>query len=278
MVRKFILATCFVIASVVGNAACLAEFPKIGSIIAPALEELQQSLEETLKDKKVAVTIHDRTKLTWSWRVPAAIETEIIEQLLAKEVMAIDPDTDDRLSFLKDPSSKFAVWREQEIGDFLIEGNLQSAKEAVKLTLSVIGKERGRPLARVTVRFLKEDVQLTGNLPPLSEKTMEILKGCTGKKFGNGKTKEFPRNVLYLVGAKQPGNEIFGRELTPGEAIIPGDSVCCRNLVTGNVGFGQHYGFVKNSIETDVLKVWIQNKRIGTRVITEHLSTPRSAS
>lgn len=130
--------------SVLSTSSVFAEYPGLES----AIKQDVNTLGKSLSGKTVLVSIPDPSELNRQWRLTAAIETEIVAQLLESRIEAVDEDDDERFKWLTKMKTKpINRWQENPVYDVLVTGvtagALKTNSEAYS-TIETLGNYRER--------------------------------------------------------------------------------------------------------------------------------------
>lgn len=202
----------------------LAEYPGLEPVIKPEIIPLSKSLS----DKTVLVSLPDPAELNREWRLTAAVETEIVAQLLAAGIDAVDEDTDERFAWLAKTNAKsIKRWQQDPIYDVLVTGefNLNNSKNILKLTLSVFDNQQTDSVYESVVEFKPSDATLSANIPLQNASVAKFIKSNRGKTIGSGVCATAATEALKHAKCERIGLYDWGRRLGPNEALLPGDIV-----------------------------------------------------
>ena len=204
------------------NTAC-GEFPALASAFKDRLSELSKSL----KGKTVLVAIDESSAVSNRWRLVSAIETEIVAQLLANEVQATDDDTDLRFDWVADSGFRgVARWRQEPVYDFLLLGQVIGKRNRLEVNLSVFSsKPDSDAVASTTLTVNQTQGSLEANIPQLNQQVLSYYLGQAPSAITSGNSWAVASSALKFAGARRKSIYRFGRRLSPGEAILPGDLI-----------------------------------------------------
>ena len=97
-----VLTRCVVCLILFCSTQAKAEFPALESAFGSDLSTFAAELQ----GKTVLVSLDESLKLNVHWRLAAAIETEIVAQLLGNNIDAVDDDADHRFAWLAQSQTK----------------------------------------------------------------------------------------------------------------------------------------------------------------------------
>ena len=119
-VAYFILLAWFLTSS---SQSVMAEFPGLASAIKTDFKPFAAGLT----GRSVLVSLPDLNELNRQWRLTAAIETEIVAQLLQAKIVAVDVDDDERFLWLaRTRNSSVERWQKNPVYDVLVTGGFQA--------------------------------------------------------------------------------------------------------------------------------------------------------
>ncbi|QDT52862.1 hypothetical protein Pan44_08750 [Caulifigura coniformis] len=200
-----------------------AEYPALEKGIAPAIEEPAR----LIGDQVVHVGVRNLTGLTPPWKLPEAIQSELVAGLAGAKVKAINAGDDNLLAFLGQGTAAFSS-KDQERArravpeGFLLLGELRRSGQAPALSLTLWNAQGEKAWAK---EFPLESAALAvaPNIPVLNQEVVAAAAGKSGQWVGNKSSWGFVAETLKEVGAVRSGLYGFGRELGRGEPWAPGD-------------------------------------------------------
>ena len=199
-----------------------AEFPALSK----ALNAPMTKIAEDLTGKSVLVSLQEPHLENVPWRFCSAVETEVVAQLLGHKIQAVDDDTDERFRWLARAEKKsVSRWKKEPIFDVLLVGQFKLRQSSLALTLSAYTPDENAPIAERQIIFKPADADLKANTPTTNQKVLAFVRARLGKQIGNGDCWTAPNEAYKSFGCKRFGIYDWGRELTQGEAILPGDIV-----------------------------------------------------
>ncbi len=199
------------------------EFPALESAFKQDLSELSKSLE----GKTVLVAIDESSAVANRWRLVSAIETEIVALLLANQVQATDDDTDLRFDWVGASGFRgVARWRQEPAYDFLLLGQVVGKRNRLEINLSVFDtKLDNEAVASTTLTVDQTQASLEANIPKLNQQVLGYYLGQDPSAPTSGNSWAVANSALKFAGAKRKSIYRLGRQLGPGEAILPGDLI-----------------------------------------------------
>jgi hypothetical protein len=261
----------------IGGTAARAEYPALERALTAGLDEFSQ----TLADNSVLVSLRDFSRLEWPWRVPEALETEIVAQLGKNGIRAADDDVDERFAWLAESKQPFshtdiARWRREPVYDALVIADLRRERNELVLRLAAHGREDAAPLKLVSLRLQAADVAIQENIPQLNQKVADFVRSHLGRAIGDGECWLAASEALKAVGAQRTGIYIFGRELGPGEALLPGDILQLEKVrfqaADGKrrATMNHHTAVIHEILHPDTIRILHQNFASAGRTISEY--------
>ncbi|PHR97447.1 MAG: hypothetical protein COA78_27655 [Blastopirellula sp.] len=240
----------------------LAEYPGLETVIKPEIRVLAKSLS----DKTVLVSLPDPAELNRRWRLTAAVETEIVAQLLGAGIDAVDEDTDERFTWLAKTNAKSVKrWQLDPVYDALVTGEfrLNNSKTILKLMLSVYYKKRKNAVYESTIDLKPSDAMLSANVSLQNASVANFMKFNRGKMIGEGICATAATEALKHAKCERFGLYDWGRRLGPNEALLPGDIVQYE-YATFRKGVKEstlvhHTAIIHEIIDSDSFKVLHQN-------------------
>lgn len=197
-----------------------AEFPALESALRLKLDDFSSQLS----GKSVLVSLDEPSELDKSWQLSAAIESEIVAQLLAHKIEAVDDDTDERFDWLARAKTKsIERWRKQSVYDVLVTGNYEVERDQLILVISALARDSDNPIAKFSVDLKTTDTKLERNVPKSNQAVASFIKRSKGKAIGNGVCWTAANEALKYAKCKRSGIYNWGRQLGPNEALLPGD-------------------------------------------------------
>lgn len=122
---------------VIPGSYCRAEFPALEA----AFESDIADISQLISGKSVLVSVDESFKMKIGWRLAAAIETEIVAQLISQGVSATDDDTDHRFKWLaRDGKKDVDKWQRSPVYDCLLVGNLKAEDGKLIIELLVFNQ------------------------------------------------------------------------------------------------------------------------------------------
>lgn len=218
-----VVACVLITVSLAITARIQAEFPALETAFSNPIKKF---VSDKLKQQKVLVSLDESLKMRANWRLAAAIETEIVEQLVKLDIQAVDDDTDHRFRWLKpdrEIDSTVARWQDEPVYEFLLLGVLRPAGDNLKVFLAIYDREGKTPIAKTQVILTAEQISLEANVPDPNVEVVEFVARHEGKPIGNGTCWTAAKDALAAAQAKRIGLYGFGRQLGPNEAVLPGD-------------------------------------------------------
>ena len=197
-----------------------AEFPALDAAFRNKISDLSRPMS----GKSVLVSVDESLEMRIGWRLAAAIETEIVAQLISHNVKATDDDTDHRFAWLARSGSKDLVrWRKEPVYDYLLVGKLRAENKKLLIELSVFDANSVDPVLETTLTLTAQQAALDANTPDVNRKVVAYVAKHKGRPIGNGTCWTAAKDALAAAGARRNGLYGFGRQLGPQEAVLPGD-------------------------------------------------------
>jgi hypothetical protein len=245
-----------------------AEFPGLAN----GLETPIESLAPTFGNSTVLVSVAEDTR-DHGWDLSAAIETEILAQLLRLGVDAYEDDTDERMSYLnKRTEFDYKQWQATACHDFLILAQFTRSQGRPQIAIAVFSADDPDYKRVLTCLFNEQDLTLENNIPELNQELHAKLKGLLGQTIGKGND---PVNALLgpmkELDCRRVGVFTLGRTLAPGEAIVPGDVFYFANARIGKEGnapsrfLSREFMLVSELINNQKFAVYYMNTRAGRK-------------
>ena len=206
------------------NSVVVAEYPGLESAIQADLKPFVADLA----GKSVLVSLPDPIELNRQWRLTAAIETEIVAQLLQAGIVAIDEDDDERFVWLaKSKNKSISRWQEFPVYDILVTGELKLNKSAKELELHLIayGNNSPDPVSEMTTVIRASDADVMANIPLRNGSVTQFIRSKRGLTIGKGICATAATEALKHAGCERFGLYDWGRRLGKNEALLPGDIV-----------------------------------------------------
>jgi len=241
----------------------LAEYPGLEKAIKTDMEPLGLSLS----GKTVLVSLPDPAEFNRQWRLTAAIETEVVAQLLTAGVQAVDDDTDDRFTWLARTSRKpVERWQQNPVYDVLLTGEFKVNKRAdvLELSLLVFDQQMAEPVQVVRTEIKASDATVSANLPPKNIAVADFVRSFRGKTIGTGVCATAATEALKHAECQRIGLYDWGRRLSPNEALLPGDIVQFEYATFKKKGskastLVHHTAIIHEIVDRDRFKVLHQN-------------------
>jgi hypothetical protein len=218
------LARVLTLLAVFQASRCLAEFPALERVLRPAIAELAPML----RNKSTLVAVRNATGQDPLWRIPSAIQTELVFQLRGHAVSTTDAATEPEWDWLSRLDRGFLAaevgrWRRNSQGSTALLGELRVAGSEIVLDLTLYGKDSEEPLWSNRVALNPAAIELRNNVPALNQKTIAFALSRIRQQVGDGECFTLASEALRHAGARRPGLYVWGRILAEHEPLLPGD-------------------------------------------------------
>ncbi|HVJ86729.1 MAG TPA: hypothetical protein VM452_13850 [Caulifigura sp.] len=202
-----------------------ADYPALEKALAPAIEDAAAQL----KDTPVCVAVRNVSGLVPPWKVTAAMQSELVAGLAAKNVAARNAGDDSVLSYLVDETFSFNSKdleraRRNVPGKSLLLGELKRNGQSPALLLTVWDAAGVKGWSK-EFPIESADLALDANTPQFNREVLAAASSKFGQWVGNESSWALVADSLKQVGAVRSGTYLYGKELGAGDAWVPGDAL-----------------------------------------------------
>ncbi len=250
------------------------EHPAIRSAIDPACASILGKGEV----REALVAVRDLTKIDWTWRARAAIQSAFTNALFEGGWQTRDAEVFPELAYLAHgnrPISRTEIARWAKLGrsEQLVVVQMNRRRDKLNLRISLYSPGSAKVIHSATVELTPKHVALGSNASAANQQVASFVKRHLGQPIGDGECSTAAYQALSNAGLKRFGTYVFGRRLADHEALLPGDILEFESAKfvdpksQASISMGHHTAIVEEVLAPHAVHILHQNYS-GKRTIS----------